>query len=37
MNPTGAGERGYVVVSKDTDFRQLAFLYGPRPNVLTQR
>ena len=24
-----AGERDYVIVSKDTDFRQLAFLYGP--------
>jgi predicted nuclease of predicted toxin-antitoxin system len=29
-----AGERGYVVVSKDTDFRQLAFLYGPPPKVV---
>ena len=29
-----AGERGYVIVSKDTDFRQLAFLYGPPPKVV---
>ena len=28
-----AGEHGYVIVSKDTDFRQLAFLYGPPPKV----
>ena len=32
-----AGERGYVVVSKDTDFRQLAFLYGPPPKVVWLR
>ena len=32
-----AGERGYVVVSKGTDFRQLAFLYGPPPKVVWLR
>ena len=32
-----AGERDYVVVSKDTDFRQLAFLYGPPPKVVWLR
>jgi predicted nuclease of predicted toxin-antitoxin system len=32
-----AGERGFVVVSKDTDFRQLAFLYGPPPKVVWLR
>jgi predicted nuclease of predicted toxin-antitoxin system len=26
-----AGAHNYVIASKDTDFRQLAFLYGPRP------
>jgi len=26
-----AGEHGYVIVSKDSDFRQLAFLLGPPP------
>lgn len=25
-----AGEHGHVIVSKDSDFRQLAFLHGPR-------
>lgn len=28
-----AAERGFVIASKDTDFRQLAFLYGPPPKV----
>ena len=32
-----AGERDYVIVSKDTDFRQLAFLYGPPPKVVWLR
>jgi predicted nuclease of predicted toxin-antitoxin system len=27
----------YIVVSKDSDFRQLAFLYGPPPKVLWLR
>ena len=26
---TYAGEHGFVIVSKDSDFRQLAFLNGP--------
>lgn len=26
-----AGDRGFVIVSKDSDFRQLAFLNGPPP------
>jgi len=26
-----AGEHGFVIVSKDSDFRQLAFLHGPPP------
>ena len=26
-----ARERGYALVSKDSDFRQLAFMYGHRP------
>jgi predicted nuclease of predicted toxin-antitoxin system len=29
-----AGVHGYAVVSKDNDFRQLSFLYGPPPKVL---
>jgi predicted nuclease of predicted toxin-antitoxin system len=29
-----AGERGYVIVSKDSDFRQLALLFGPPPHVV---
>jgi predicted nuclease of predicted toxin-antitoxin system len=29
-----AGAAGFMVVSKDSDFRQLAFLYGPPPKVL---
>ncbi len=32
-----ASDHGYVVVSKDSDFRQLAFLYGPPPKVLWLR
>jgi predicted nuclease of predicted toxin-antitoxin system len=32
-----AGEHGYAVVSKDSDFRQLAFLYGPPPKVIWLR
>jgi predicted nuclease of predicted toxin-antitoxin system len=29
-----AGEHGYVIVSKDSDFRQLAFLLGPPPKAI---
>ena len=29
--------QGYAIVSKDTDFRQLAFLYGPPPKVIWLR
>lgn len=32
-----AREHGHVVVSKDSDFRQLAFLYGPPPKVMWLR
>lgn len=32
-----AGEHGYVIVSKDSDFRQLAFLLGPPPKVVWLR
>ena len=32
-----AREHGYVLVSKDSDFRQLAFLYGPPPKVIWLR
>jgi predicted nuclease of predicted toxin-antitoxin system len=32
-----AGVHGYAIVSKDTDFRQLAFLYGPPPKVIWMR
>lgn len=32
-----ARERGYAVVSKDSDFRQLAFLYGAPPKVIWLR
>jgi predicted nuclease of predicted toxin-antitoxin system len=28
---------GYVIVSKDSDFRQLAFLFGPPPKVVWLR
>ena len=32
-----AGAHGFVIASKDTDFRQLAFLYGPPPKVIWLR
>ena len=32
-----AGAYGYVLVSKDNDFRQLAFLHGPPPKVVWLR
>jgi predicted nuclease of predicted toxin-antitoxin system len=32
-----AGEHGFVIVSKDSDFRQLAFLYGPPPKAIWLR
>ena len=32
-----AGQRGYVIVSKDSDFRQLALLFGPPPHVVWLR
>ena len=32
-----AGQRDFVVVSKDSDFRQLAFLHGPPPKVVWLR
>lgn len=32
-----AGAEGFVVVSKDADFRQLAFLHGPPPKVVWLR
>ena len=32
-----AGEHGYAIASKDSDFRQLAFLFGPPPKVLWLR
>lgn len=32
-----AGSEGYVVLSKDNDFRQLAFLLGPPPQVIWLR
>ena len=32
-----AGEHDLIVVSKDSDFRQLAFLYGPPPKVIWLR
>ena len=31
---TYARDHGYTIVSKDNDFRQYAFLYGPPPKVL---
>jgi predicted nuclease of predicted toxin-antitoxin system len=34
---TYAGERGFVIVSKDSDFRQLAFLHGPPPKAIWVR
>ena len=32
-----AGEHGFVTVSKDSDFRQLAFLHGPPPKAIWVR
>lgn len=32
-----AGTHGYTIVSKDSDFRQLAFLQGPPPKVVWLR
>ena len=32
-----ARENGYVFVSKDSDFRQLAFLHGPPPKIVWLR
>ncbi|MCB1031414.1 MAG: DUF5615 family PIN-like protein [Acidimicrobiales bacterium] len=32
-----AKEHGFVIISKDSDFRQLAFLHGPPPKVLWLR
>ena len=32
-----AREHGHVIVSKDSDFRQLAFLHGPPPKVVWLR
>ena len=32
-----AREHGYALASKDSDFRQLAFLYGPPPKVIWLR
>jgi predicted nuclease of predicted toxin-antitoxin system len=29
-----AGEHGFVIVSKDSDFRQLAFMHGPPPKAI---
>ncbi|MGH8753349.1 MAG: DUF5615 family PIN-like protein [Burkholderiales bacterium] len=29
-----ARDRGYMIVSKDNDFRQYAFLYGPPPKII---
>ena len=29
-----AGRDGYAIVSKDNDFRQLSFVYGPPPKVV---
>ncbi len=29
-----AGDHGYTIVSKDNDFRQRSFLYGPPPKVV---
>ncbi len=31
---TFAGEHGFMIVSKDSDFRQLAFLNGPPPKAV---
>ncbi len=32
-----AAERAYAIVSKDSDFRQLALLFGPPPHVVWLR
>lgn len=32
-----AGAHGFVIVSKDSDFRQLAFLLGPPPKAIWLR
>ncbi|MCY3560148.1 MAG: DUF5615 family PIN-like protein [bacterium] len=32
-----AADHGYVIVSKDSDFRQLAFLHGPPPKAIWVR
>ena len=32
-----AATHGYTIVSKDSDFRQLAFLYGPPPKAIWLR
>ncbi len=32
-----AREQGHLIVSKDSDFRQLAFLHGPPPKALWLR
>ncbi len=32
-----ARDRGLVIVSKDSDFRQLAFLHGPPPKIIWLR
>ena len=32
-----AGEHGFMIVSKDSDFRQLAFLLGPPPKAIWVR
>ncbi len=32
-----AGQTGYVIVSKDSDFRQLSLLFGPPPHVVWLR
>lgn len=32
-----AGEHGLMIVSKDSDFRQLAFLLGPPPKAIWVR
>lgn len=32
-----ARKHGYVIASKDSDFRQLAFLHGPPPKVIWLR
>lgn len=32
-----AGDHNYLIVSKDSDFRQLAFLHGPPPKAVWLR